>query len=129
MRKLIKFGIYSVVIIIVLVTVIILYWHREQEINFSLVIPQSITYCEREITNKNIEYLELTTWLEKNKTGWVNSLVSFVPITIYRASNISINVMGTAVVVNYSVNGKDWSQVINNKLENELSTSCETANK
>ena len=125
-NKLVTTG-YVLISISIAVLISALYWGREQNINFVEILPENITLCGNEINSSNTEYKEMITWLKNNKNGWVNSLASFIPITIYRASKLSINVMGSVVVINYTKNGKDWHQVVKGKRDNELLAYCKSS--
>ena len=87
-----------------------LYFNRSQEIDFSTRLPKSLELCGKDIENTNIQYKALENWLRNNSKDWKNTPVTYVPNLIYSSDMISINVMQTAVIVNYE-NGSNWSQV------------------
>ena len=125
MKRWLKYIGYFVITIIVLTLATIWYWGREQTIDFSSVLPKTVHYCGREITSKDKEYIELFAWLKNNKTGWVNTPASYVPGNIFRSPKISINVLKSVVVINYSTSSYGWWQVSKGKNEKELLITCE----
>jgi len=115
---------YILVTSTILIIVVILAWSREQNINFLSMLPETFNYCNVELKPTNKAYVELAYWLENNKNGWKNTPAYYIPTTIFKSELISINILETSVVINYSNNGIDWIQVIKGKQQNELLMSC-----
>ena len=127
MKKWFKYIGYTVVTIAILIMVVILYWGRDQNINFLSRLPKTFNYCNVEIKKNNKAYIELASWLENNKNGWSNSPAYYIPTTLFKSELISINILKTSVVINYSNNGTNWHQVIKGKKRNELLMACKNS--
>ena len=107
---------------------ILLYWGREQSIDFSMILPTEIVHCGKSYTPGNSEYDELASWLRSNQPGWKSTIVTYVPRSVYAAPNITINVLKTGVVINYQSKNGSWRQVVRDKKEDELIDMCTKAN-
>ncbi|WP_155946198.1 hypothetical protein [Pseudoalteromonas rubra] len=102
---------------------ILLYWERNQAIDFSGLLPGTFTICDKEIDETSSEFIALKLWFQENQYPWTNSLVSFAPAYIYRGKDISINVQDTSVIVNYKA-GESLVQVIYNGNTTSISGIC-----
>lgn len=125
MRRWLEYVGYFVMALIGLTLVTAWYWERNQTIDFSLILPSTLHYCGREITTNDREYLVLSEWLKKNKTNWVNSLVSYVPKVTFSSPTISINVLKNIVVVNYAITNSEWNQVVQKTGKSDFLFTCE----
>ena len=126
------------VIINVLAVAVILYWTRNQEIRFVENFPETFEYY---IEGGNIyiaseggvkksgptiikvgsdEYAAIKTWFQKNTGGWKNDISDYVPNRILKSKTLTVNILKTSVIVNYTSDGKSWSQVSRPKTENDL---------
>jgi hypothetical protein len=110
-------------LVLVVLIAILLYFNHDQDINFSVQLPQKFELCGKEISDQNGQYLALKNWLQNNTVGWQNTPVSYVPKLLFSSDTISINVMESVVIVNYK-NGSDWSQVAKNANTVGLCTAC-----
>ncbi len=124
MSKAIKTIAVTIFIGVVTIVAIIMYWSRNQQIDFTSILPNEITHCERTLNQNSPSYIALSNWLKDNIQGWENTPVTYVPISTYTAPNISVNVMGKGVVVNYQTKGGNWVQVVNHNDANHLVKQC-----
>lgn len=124
-------------VIIVLAAAVILYWTRDQEIRFVEDFSDAFEYyasggnayiaSESDPRKSNItiigagsgEYVAIKTWFEKNTNGWKNDINSYAPNRILKSKTLTVNILEKRVVVNYTSDGKSWSQVSKPKAEDD----------
>ena len=129
MSKGIKIVSVTVFIGVVTVVTIIMYWGRNQQIDFTSILPNEVTHCDVILNPNSPNYISLSNWFKDNTQGWENTPVTYVPISTYTAPNISVNVMGKGVVVNYQTKDGNWVQVVNHNDASHLVNQCAKANK
>lgn len=124
--------------LIALVGAFIFYWSRNQEIRFVENFPDAFEYYveggnayiasegnvkksgQTIIKLGSNEYAAIKTWFEKNANSWKNDISDYAPNRILKSKTLTINILKTKVVVNYTSDGKSWSQVSRPKSENDL---------
>ena len=124
MSKAIKNIAVTIFIGVVTVVVIIMYWGRNQQIDFTSILPKEITHCATLLNQSSPDYIALLNWFKDNIQGWENTPATYVPISTYTAPNISVNVMEKGVVVNYQTKDGSWAQVINNNDISHVTNKC-----
>ena len=129
MSKAIKNIALTIFIGVVTIVTIIMYWGRNQQIDFTSILPNEVTHCDVILNQSSPNYISLSNWFKDNTQGWENTPVTYVPISTYTAPNISVNVMGKGVVVNYQTKDGNWVQVVNHKDASHLVNQCAKANK
>lgn len=116
-------------VIFILVVATFLYWTRSQEIHFADNFPEAFEYYaqgaavkqnSQTIKKGSTEYAVIKTWFEKNTDGWKNDIRDYKPERVLKSKTLIINILKDGVVVNYTFDGKSWSQVSKSKAENDL---------
>lgn len=119
----------TVAVILVLVVATFLYWTRSQVIHFADNFPEAFEYYvqgttvkqnDQTIKKDSTEYAVIKTWFEKNTNGWKNDIKDYKPDRVLKSKALIINILKDGVVVNYTLDGKTWSQVSRSKAENDL---------
>ena len=119
----------AAVVIIVLAVAVVLYWTRSQQIRFAENFPDAFEYYVQEGTvkqgNQTIkkgsnEYAVIKSWFEENTDGWKNDIKDYKTDRVLKAKKLTINILKDGVVVNYTLDGKSWSQVSRPKAESDL---------
>lgn len=118
-----KIGISFVLLLIVSIS-IVLYWGREQSIEFHSTLPSEFEVCGSIVDASDSRYKALENWLKQNEGGWHNSPASYVPHHVYSSKSMHVNVMPSGVVVNYQENNS-WYQVNKSAETGGLDKSCE----
>lgn len=110
-----------------LIAIVILYWTRNQEIRFAEIFPDVFEYYVSEdskqdgkIFKDSNEYNIVKIWFEKNSDGWRNDIKNYAPNRVLKSKALVINILNDGVVVNYTQDGKKWSQVSRRKAKNDL---------
>ena len=118
--------IVSVIIFTGVVTVVatIMYWGRNQQIDFTSILPNEVTHCDIILNQSSSNYIALSNWFKDNTQGCESTPVTYAPISTYTAPNISVNVMGKGVVVNYQTKDGNWVQVVNHNDASHLVNQC-----
>lgn len=129
MKKGFIISISVIAIVAIIIGAILFYWDRDQEIDFSGLLPNELEHCGHTLNQNSPEYIELVAWFQSNQHGWRNTLVTFVPASMYTGTNFSVNAMKDGVVVNYRTKSDSWAQVMNQKKDTELVDQCAKANK
>lgn len=129
MKSILKILAGVIFIVAVVVTGVVLYGGRSQEIDFAVILPDKLEHCGKMIDRNTAEYAQLKKWLETNKSGWQNTPASYAPHHTYTSPNISINILADGVVINYKTKNGNWSQVSKSKGSKELLIECTKANK
>ena len=93
--------------------------------DFISMLPESFEYYvygnyqvvnEKTISKNDHEYQILLKRLKADKDIEPKiTLISYVPVVIYKADKILINLTPTSVVINYQTESGDWNQVIINE--------------
>lgn len=116
-------------VILVLAVVVVLYWTRRQEIRFAENFPEAFEYYAQGETvkqdNQTIKkgtnkYAVIKAWFKNNTDGWENDIKDYKPDYVLKSKTLIINILKDGVVVNYTLDGKSWSQVSRPKAENDL---------
>ena len=108
--KLIKLLGALVLISALIITSFFLYYSRTQTIDFSKMLGNEVLVCNQTIDKNHTKYIQLKSWLQKNKTGWKNTPASVLQEYIYSSKDLNINVSTGWVVINYG-NSENRSQV------------------
>lgn len=66
---------------------------------------------ERELSASDNEYRNLRLWLKQNQEGWSEDANSYAPVWLFASDQIKFNVLKDAVVVNFTIDGKKWTQL------------------
>lgn len=128
MNKALKILAGSIVVLVAVSVGILLYWEREQSIDFTMLVSAEIEHCGKSFAPGSLEYQELVAWLRSHQHGWKNTPATYVPRSLYTSPGISVNVLKSDVVINYQSKDGRWNQVIRGKKENELVDTCTKAN-
>ncbi|MDT0630087.1 hypothetical protein [Alteromonas sp. W364] len=110
MRTLFKTVGLLVVILIVTIAGFVLWYGREQNIDFTSYLRTPLNTCNGEVEVNTIEYETLLDWLSNNQSGWTNNPATFAPGYFYRSDEITVSVLDNFVVINFLADG-EWSQV------------------
>ena len=102
-----------------------LYIHREQEIDFTALLPEELETCGTIINQDDKEYGIVKDWLRENKNGWVLSPITYVQFKTYYSNKLHIIVNASGVIINYSIDGEDWNQVVNSKPMKGIKYKCD----
>ena len=71
-------------------------WALPQE---TLTLQKNGRSCP--VTPDSAQFKQLAAWVSQNRSGWSSSPASYVPGTIVRGGNFSINFLNALVVVNH----------------------------
>ena len=107
---------------------IVIYWGREQEIDFAEILPNELEHCGNNIGQDTEEYNNLKNWFESNNRGWEETYASYVPTHTYTSPNLSVYVLMGSVIVNYKTENGSWRQVAKTVKSNELYWKCKETN-
>lgn len=116
-------------VILVLAIAVFVYWTRSQEIRFTENFPEAFEYYaqgeavrqdNQTIKKGSNEYAVIKAWFEKNTDGWKNDIKDYKSDRVLKSKALIINILKNGVVVNYTLDGKSWSQVSKPKAENDL---------
>lgn len=108
-------------VIILFSIAVYLYIFREQEIQLNLV-PEHFEYCNQTITTEDKAYQEIFELLKHNKSGWVQSVASYIPEQTYMSEYFTVTVLKDALAISYKTeNG--YKQLVKS-IDHELATNC-----
>jgi len=103
---------------------IFVFWSRERQIDFSMLLPAQMEFCNRHITPNDSSYIALSNWFRSHKNGWKNSMATYLETHTYKSPTFYVNIFNDAVVVNFlNKNGK-WEQLIRQKKPFDLPADC-----
>ena len=102
-------GLIKIIFALLLVTLlggIYFFWEQERKL-----LPLELIHCGEAVKKNNLKYIALKKWLESNKAGWKNAPASYISANEFKASKMSIKVLEKIIVINYQLNGNEWTQV------------------
>ncbi|PHS11981.1 MAG: hypothetical protein COA86_18895 [Kangiella sp.] len=97
------------------------YFFIEQKIEVQY-IPKEFRYCEKTITNVDLEYNEIVSWLKKNKEGWSRDWNTPIAGKYYSHPAFSVVVFQGGISVSYKTDN-GYPRFIKSA-NHEFSTSC-----
>jgi len=104
------------ILLLLSVSLIFLYWWRNQTIDFSKKMPTQLIHNSTIINSSSNDYIKIKKLLAKYKDNWRNTLASYVPKDTYsnvaKDSYFNINISEKAIIINYKDENNKLHQLI-----------------
>lgn len=109
--------------LLITIVAILFYLNRAQTHDFSQLLGDEITVCNATFDKQSKTYQQFAAWLKQNQKGWKHSPATYLPQVLYAASNMTIGVNPSFVVINF-VENTNRQQVILNVDTTEIFKPC-----